>query len=775
MRMTFARSALISAMLVLLAWDCPRSLADDDPAVSPGMVVASKPCLQNAANKDSDPIVSQWCAEKSLFDAELKVVSEQSEKFHNRTGNFQSAAATILTDTYTSRLGIQQQALQAISSKLEEIIEVTMLLPMLGDQKVDAAAQLSQLRVELARLLSNYETSKYVQVIAPADKKQPDTTPPSLPPTKAVSKQVLVGSSVQTQQSESRSVAVDSSGAAAAPPKPEANADNSARATVSAPSESSSADSKTAKPAAPGPSSPDPSPDPAAPVKPASPPSKPETGSLTGTVVDDETGLSIPRAIVIALCGPDGQYEHQQRTNSSGQYTFSALEAGTCLIRSAKALSSDEVETTKALVSSEAEKAMKSPNTYLADLRGRGVSPPTKLADTLTGKNQRDLEQSVAKWLPPQYLAYEERTLKNVGIAAGKLNVAEELRLPQRKATIGEFARVIAGFEQSGASSAADAQKFFFDLFVSIPTPFNWHKGWRDPNFGPGFRLWGDIRITSTPQQVQSSLGDFAVGFAAQVGALKVNQIAQASEFQIGGEQRIWDWGVSRSRLLSFDKSNRERFGLYGIASFGRITPLNPRDTLEVFNNPAPGTEPFFDQQISSLGLTNQLLGKKYIAFVSPDRFKFYKEYYLGVRIKSYYYDRDTDEPLRRFPASVDMVFGQNETVTGGSLRGTVFRLDGFYPLPYNPTKFLYLFGTADILFGGPKGHSAILLQPATNNPTVPDPSILLLSTPQLSRDHYRLGVGIDFLQLIDSFKNLNSNKPSPGQAQSKPDNSKVQ
>jgi len=767
----------MSAMLLQLACDCQRSLADDNPAVGPGIIVASKPCLQNAANKDSDPTVSEWCAEKSLFDAELKAVSEQSEKFRNSTGNFQSAAATLLTDTYTSRLRIQQGALQAISSKLEEVIEVTMLLPMLGDQKVDAAAQLSQLRVELARLLSNYETAKYVQVTVPADKKQPDTTPPNSPPAKAVSAQVSLGSTSQTapQESESRSSTADSSGAAAASPKPEANAGNSASASGSGASESSRGDSKTAKTVAPDPAAaPDPTPDPAAPVKPASASSKPETGSLTGTVVDDDTGLPIPRAIVIALCSPDGQYEHQQRTNSSGQYTFSALEAGTCLIRSAKALSSDEVETTKALVSSEAEKAMKFPTTYLADLRVRGVSPPTKLADTLKGKSQRDLEQSVARWLPPQYLAYEERTLKNVGIAAGKLNVAEELRLPQRKATIGEFARVIAGFEQSGASSAADAQKFFFDLFVSIPAPFNWHKGWKDPNFGPGFRLWGDIRITSTPQQVQSSLGDFAIGFAAQIGALKVNQIAQASEFQIGGEQRIWDWGVSRSRLLSFDKSNRERFGLYGIASFGRITPLNPRDTLEVFNNPAPGTELLFDQQITALGLTNQLSGKKYIAFVSQDRFKFYKEYYLGARIKAYYYDRDTDEPLRRFPASVDIVFGQNETVTGGSLRGTVFRLDGFYPLPYNPTKFLYLFGTADILFGGPKGQSAILLQPATNNPAVPDPSILLLSTPQLSRDHYRLGVGIDFLQLIDSIKNLNSNKPSPGQAQPKPDNSKI-
>ncbi len=67
-----------------------------------------------------------------------------------------------------------------------------------------------------------------------------------------------------------------------------------------------------------------------------------------------------------------------------------------------------------------------------------------------------------------------------------------------------------------------------------------------------------------------------------------------------------------------------------------------------MFNNPAPGVELAFDQQIAALGLTSQLAGKKFVAFASQDRDKFFRQYYAGIRLKTFYYDRDTDEPQRR-------------------------------------------------------------------------------------------------------------------------------
>jgi len=89
-----------------------------------------------------------------------------------------------------------------------------------------------------------------------------------------------------------------------------------------------------------------------------------------------------------------------------------------------------------------------------------------------------------------------------------------------------------------------------------------------------------------------------------------------------------------------------------------------------------------------------------------------------------------------------------------------VGRIDGFYPFPFDSLKYIYLFGTADILVGGRKSQNTIILQQATNPPGIPDPSILLITTPQLARDHYRLAVGIDVLQLFSTIKSRGDNKP---------------
>jgi len=244
---------------------------------------------------------------------------------------------------------------------------------------------------------------------------------------------------------------------------------------------------------------------------------------------------------------------------------------------------------------------------------------------------RRFAEVQAADSLNPQLWNYEEKSINPINLDSD-LVVAPDLRLPRRKSRNGEFARVLTGLEQSGASSSDSAQKYFFDFYLSMPAPFQSAATWEASTFGPRYRIWGDARITTVPQQITSSLGEFAVSFSEQ--------------------------------------------------------------------------------------------------------------------------------PQGRFPATLDAVFGQNETVTGGKLRGAVARIDGFYPFPFDSLKFMYLFGTADLLVGGRKSQNTILLQQATNPPAIPDPSIFLLSTPQLSRDHYRLAVGIDLLQLYSSIKNSSDNKP---------------
>lgn len=307
---------------------------------------------------------------------------------------------------------------------------------------------------------------------------------------------------------------------------------------------------------------------------------------------------------------------------------------------------------------------------------------------------------------------------------------------------LGEFSRAIVGFEQAGASAARSTQKYFFDLTLSAPLPFQRNV---DPYFGPRSRAWGTVRVTSVPQQVTSPVGQFATGFAQQVSNVKVNEVAQAIEFLAGVDVRLTDkmWTFG-----SFDGKTSNKFTLSFIAAGGAITPLNPRDTLETFRI-FPG----------AAGLPPIPPGKEFITFVSPDRDRFFRQFYAGIRAQGYYFDyKNSDIPLKRYPATLDITYGMNESVTGGRLRGGVIRIEGFYPLPYEDLSFVNLFGTALIKPTRTQISDPLILEPAPAGTTVPANNVLLVTVPQINRDYYRVGVGVDFVSLIRKLKTQNQN-----------------
>jgi hypothetical protein len=304
---------------------------------------------------------------------------------------------------------------------------------------------------------------------------------------------------------------------------------------------------------------------------------------------------------------------------------------------------------------------------------------------------------------------------------------------------LGEFSRAIVGFEQAGASSAKSVQKYFFDLTISAPLPFQKRI---DPYFGARGRGWGSIRVTSVPQQISTPVGTFATGFATQVSNVKVNEVAQAVEFLAGAEYRLIKGGTLPFPFSSFDNSTTNKFVVSLIAGGGATTPLNPRDTLEVFKvSPA------------AVSLFPQAAGKDFIAFVSPDRDRFFRQYYAGLRLQTYYFNsRNDDIPLTRFPAMLDITFGQNEAVTGGRVRGGILRLEGYYPLPYEGLKFINLFGTAMMKLTRTKITDPLILEPAPTGTTVTGQNVAIITVPQINRDYYRIGVGIDFVSFVKAL-----------------------
>lgn len=326
-------------------------------------------------------------------------------------------------------------------------------------------------------------------------------------------------------------------------------------------------------------------------------------------------------------------------------------------------------------------------------------------------------------------------TRRTVQITNGE-DITVDISIEDRPVSL--LQRAVVGFSQSGASSARSDQNYFFDLFISKSLPFPQKV---DPNFGERWKTWGDIRVASAPQQITSGVGTFASGFVQNVANLPVNKVARALEFLTGIEVRLFG---NDALLPSFDRQTKQKFSLSLVAGFGATTPTDPKENIEIFKVAA-----------GAPGLPPEAVGKEFVAFVTSDRDRFFRQYYAGFRINTFFFNQH-DIPLQRFPAMLDVMYGQNEFVTGGRLRGGVVRIDGYFPLPYEGMKFVNLFGTAFLRPGRTNIATPLILAPAPDGTTVPAVNVALVATPQIRRDYYRVGVGIDFISFIQTLKNIN-------------------
>jgi hypothetical protein len=113
-------------------------------------------------------------------------------------------------------------------------------------------------------------------------------------------------------------------------------------------------------------------------------------------------------------------------------------------------------------------------------------------------------------------------------------------------------ARVIVGLEQSAAGSTAPVQKAAVSLFFSEPLTAR-------------LGTWGDVRLSSIPVNVQSTLGTLPADAGKIVGAIPLNELVRSGEFLVGVRYRILG-GQGRWSSLSL------------IASQGAAMPLVPNE-----------------------------------------------------------------------------------------------------------------------------------------------------------------------------------------------------
>ncbi len=309
---------------------------------------------------------------------------------------------------------------------------------------------------------------------------------------------------------------------------------------------------------------------------------------------------------------------------------------------------------------------------------------------------------------------------------------------PGRQAQSRNF-RAVVGVQQVGASSANSEQHPFLNIFIRTPV------GRR------GFAVWGDIGLTPTTIQNVAALSNLTNTLTATTES-KPNNIVSGFDFLIGFEQRI-----SRRDSDLFGGVFPGRSSLYAIVSFGAILPLSTDRSTAFYKIPRVNNGMDIDPRF--LALFPDAAGKTNIAFVTPDRSRFFRQYYAGLRLKTFFFEDDKTTPKEMFPAMLDLTFGQNEAITNRA-QGVILRFDGSMPLPIRNNEFLYLFGGVQMKLGKNVNQQIppFFLEAATNV-SLSSADTLIVPIDQSpflrsNRDIFRIGIGIDIFKIFTRDEN---------------------
>jgi hypothetical protein len=329
----------------------------------------------------------------------------------------------------------------------------------------------------------------------------------------------------------------------------------------------------------------------------------------------------------------------------------------------------------------------------------------------------------------------------------------------------------------------------------SVVSPLGWLSKWacpRDDNHPLSQRcwIWLNPRIASVPAASSTALSSLtsSSSLTTGIGSQTVGQITQSFEFQSGILYYFGDpW---HGRQFGWNRS-WARTSAAVLVGAGSVTPFSPITGASEFTlnnnlgqqfNQDPRLALQFRQLASAL-CNFQFTGKfpgiptcptpttppvtpvpSSVAFVFPNRSRFYRDFYAGFRISTFYLTGDCRKAPKNqaivlndsckltntYPGTFDLRFGEDETVTGGHLRGVVMTVTGSYPVP-GTNGALRVFGSSYLRLHKNLNTTALVLVPSNSFVSLDQSSVVVQPILPSDQDYFRLGLGVDLIALISS------------------------
>ena len=300
------------------------------------------------------------------------------------------------------------------------------------------------------------------------------------------------------------------------------------------------------------------------------------------------------------------------------------------------------------------------------------------------------------------------------------------------------------GIEQGQAAGSNRISRLFVDLGANFPFPYRHSSeaAAQDGFYGRRLRYWANFRITSAPQQFDSSIASAIASLSNTLQNAKLSDVAQAMELLGGLEYRLAETADAHFSI----GGTRERFAFHALAAAGLTSAFDNGTPITLYKDiRQPDAAP------------------QYYAVILPtDSSSYPGQYYAGLRWKVFYFD-DRDRLLNVAPTSVDLLFGHN---AAGSRPGFVptVRTDAFFSFPSEKLNFLHFFVNVIVKLNHPASDIEPGLAPFLQAVAF-DPAALagarILTTQGLNRDFYRFGIAVDIWRLLVKAKLIDASQPS--------------